>query len=156
MQTIAMVHEGLSQTADEIVDFDKVISNLLKMSVDLATMCDQHIHIDYVSKFGMMPAQDATPLSLVLTELITNCVEHGFEGRKRGISPSPSGAAATASMSWWRMTGRGSPTRNTTVWHAPRAPDWARRSSTRSSPTISAAACAGSRVTKAAPGSSST
>lgn len=49
MQTIAMVHEGLSQTADEIVDFDKVISNLLKMSVDLATMCDQHIHIDYVA-----------------------------------------------------------------------------------------------------------
>ena len=79
-----MVHEGLSQTADEIVDFDKVISNLLKMSVDLATMCDQHIHIDYVGKFGMMPAQDATPLSLVLTELITNCVEHGFEGRKEG------------------------------------------------------------------------
>ena len=32
----------------------------------------------------MMPAQDATPLSLVLTELITNSVEHGFEGRKDG------------------------------------------------------------------------
>lgn len=32
----------------------------------------------------MMPAQDATPLSLVLTELITNSVEHGFEGRKEG------------------------------------------------------------------------
>lgn len=84
VQTIAMVHEGLSQTADEIVDYDKVISNLLKMSVDLATMRDQHIHIDYIGKFGMMPAQDATPLSLVLTELITNAVEHGFEGRKDG------------------------------------------------------------------------
>ena len=84
VQTIAMVHEGLSQTADEIVDFDKVISNLLKMSVDLATMRDQHITIDYVGQFGMMPAQDATPLSLVLTELITNAVEHGFEGRKEG------------------------------------------------------------------------
>ncbi|PVV62355.1 histidine kinase, partial [Bifidobacterium animalis subsp. lactis] len=33
-QTIAMVHEGLSQTADENGDFDKVISNLLRMSVD--------------------------------------------------------------------------------------------------------------------------
>lgn len=84
VQTIAMVHEGLSQTADEIVDFDKVISNLLKMSVDLATMRDQHISIDFVGKFGMMPAQDATPLSLVLTELITNAVEHGFEGRHEG------------------------------------------------------------------------
>ena len=32
VQTIAMVHEGLSQTADEIVDYDKVISSLLKMA----------------------------------------------------------------------------------------------------------------------------
>ncbi len=43
-----MVHEGLSQTADEIVDYDKVISNLLKMAVDLATMRDQHIDVDFV------------------------------------------------------------------------------------------------------------
>ena len=45
----------------------------------------------------MMPAQDATPLSLVLTELITNCVEHGFEGRKEGhvtISAGRSGNSA--------------------------------------------------------------
>lgn len=28
-----MVHEGLSQTADEVVDFDKVIANLLRMAV---------------------------------------------------------------------------------------------------------------------------
>lgn len=84
VQTIAMVHEGLSQTADENVDFDKVISNLLRMSVDLASMRDQHITIDFVGKFGKMPAQDATPLSLVLTELITNAVEHGYDGRKEG------------------------------------------------------------------------
>ena len=31
-----------------------------------------------------MPSQDATPLSLVLNELVTNCVEHGFEGRTSG------------------------------------------------------------------------
>jgi two-component sensor histidine kinase len=37
-----------------------------------------------MGKFGMMPAQDATPLSLVLTELVNNAVEHGFEGREEG------------------------------------------------------------------------
>ena len=58
VQTIAMVHEGLSQTADEIVDYDKVISNLLKMAVDLATMRDQHIDVDFVGKFSMMPASE--------------------------------------------------------------------------------------------------
>lgn len=84
VQTIAMVHEGLSQSADEIVDFDKVISNLLRMSVDLSSMSGQHITIEFDGQFGMMPAQDATPLSLVLTELITNAVEHGYEGRSEG------------------------------------------------------------------------
>ena len=84
VQTIAVLHEGLSQSADEVVDFDKVIDNLLHMSVDLATENDQHISISFMGKFGMMPAQDATPLSLVLTELVTNAVEHGFEGRKEG------------------------------------------------------------------------
>ena len=96
VQTIAMVHEGLSQTADEIVDFDKVIADLLKMAVDLATMRDQHIDINFLGKFGMMPAQDATPLSLVLTELITNAIEHGFEGRAEGhitISAGRSGSS---------------------------------------------------------------
>ncbi len=96
VQTIAMVHEGLSQTADEIVDFDKVIADLLKMAVDLATMRDQHIDINFLGKFGMMPAQDATPLSLVLTELITNSIEHGFEGRRDGhitISAGRSGSS---------------------------------------------------------------
>ncbi|WP_018143546.1 sensor histidine kinase [Alloscardovia criceti] len=84
VETIAVVHEGLSQTADEVVDFDAVIANLLRMSVDLASRKDQHIEISYLGKFGMMPAQDATPLSLILTELVTNCVEHGFENLQEG------------------------------------------------------------------------
>lgn len=83
VQTIALVHEGLSQTADEIVDFDKVISSLLKMSIELASQ-NQNIDIDFIGKFGRLAAQDATPLSLVLTELVTNAVEHGFEGREEG------------------------------------------------------------------------
>jgi two-component sensor histidine kinase len=31
-----------------------------------------------------VPAEDATALALVLTELVTNAVEHGFEGRESG------------------------------------------------------------------------
>ena len=32
-----------------------MIANLLRMAVDLATMKDQHIDINYMGKFGMMP-----------------------------------------------------------------------------------------------------
>lgn len=84
IETIAVVHEGLSKTADENVDFDKVIANLLHMAVEVASTDEQHISISYLGKFGTMAAQDATPLSLVLTELVTNCVEHGFEDRTEG------------------------------------------------------------------------
>ena len=74
----------------------QTMANLLKMAVDLATMRDQTINVDFLGKFGIMPAQDATPLSLVLTELITNSIEHGFEGRKNGhitVSAGRSGSS---------------------------------------------------------------
>ena len=151
VQTIAMVHEGLNQTADEIVDYDKVISSLLKMAVDLATMRDQHIDIDFIGRFGMMPAQDATPLSLVLTELITNSVEHGFEGRKKVISRFPWDAVATTSMLWSKTMARAWPMRSMMVWHVPPDPVWERRSSARSSTTISEARSVGSPVVAVAP-----
>ena len=84
LETIAVVHEGLSQTADEVVDFDAVISQILRLAVEVASTDEQEIKLSYLGQFGMMPAQDATPLSLVLTELVTNCVEHGFKNRKKG------------------------------------------------------------------------
>ena len=34
--------------------------------------------------FGSIPAEDATALALILTELVTNAVEHGFDGRESG------------------------------------------------------------------------
>ena len=122
VQTIAMVHEGLSQTADEIVDYDKVISSLLKMAVDLATMRDQHIDIDFIGRFGMMPAQDATPLSLVLTELITNPWNMASKVAKKVISRFPWDAVATTSMLWSKTMARAWPMRSMMVWHVPPDP----------------------------------
>lgn len=84
VQTIAILHEGLSQSADEVLDFDAVLANLLHMSVDVASVGNQKIDVSYIGKFGRMTAQEATPLSLILSELVTNSVEHGFEGRDSG------------------------------------------------------------------------
>lgn len=84
VQTIAAVHDGLSQSADEMVDVDHLLPNLLRMSVDVEKGADQDIQLIFHGKFGRMPSQDATPLSLVLSELVTNAVEHGFRGRKKG------------------------------------------------------------------------
>ena len=87
--TISEIHHRVKNNLQAVsallrLQARKTKSSEVKKELEEAQRRVQTIHIDYVGKFGMMPAQDATPLSLVLTELITNCVEHGFEGRKEG------------------------------------------------------------------------
>jgi two-component sensor histidine kinase len=81
--TIALVHETLSQTLDESVEFDELIGRSLRLAADVATPGTRvHTHIE--GSFGLVLADDATALALVLTELVTNAVEHGLAGRDSG------------------------------------------------------------------------
>jgi two-component sensor histidine kinase len=82
--TIALVHETLSQTLDESVAFDDLIGRSLRLAADVATP-GAHIQTRIEGSFGMVLAEDATALALVLTELVTNAVEHGFAGRDAGV-----------------------------------------------------------------------
>ncbi|WP_019136610.1 sensor histidine kinase [Cellulomonas massiliensis] len=81
--TIALVHETLSQTIDETVPFDDVVGRSLRLAADVAT-AGAHVRTIVRGTFGSVPAEDATALALVLTELVTNAVEHGFDGRESG------------------------------------------------------------------------
>lgn len=82
--TIALVHETLSQTLDETVLFDDIIGRSLRLSADVATQAGAHVSTRIEGSFGPVLAEDATALALVLTELVTNAVEHGFAGREQG------------------------------------------------------------------------
>ena len=74
--SIALVHETLSQTMGEEVDFDVVADQLAAMTVDVAaTGSRAEVHRD--GSFGILPGTLATPLALVLSELMQNAVEHG-------------------------------------------------------------------------------
>lgn len=75
--TIAMVHEALSQTIDEIVDFDEVFGRTLRLAADVASG-EARVQTIRHGTFGRVPATDATALAVVLTELVTNAVEHGL------------------------------------------------------------------------------
>jgi two-component sensor histidine kinase len=81
--TIALVHETLSQTLDEAVPFDDLVGRSLRLAADVAT-AGAHVRTVVRGTFGSVPAEDATALALVLTELVTNAVEHGFDGRESG------------------------------------------------------------------------
>lgn len=76
--TIASVHEALSQTINEVVDFDSVFGRTLRLAVDVATRSEAPINYIRTGKFGDVPAKDASALAVVLTELVANAVEHGL------------------------------------------------------------------------------
>jgi two-component sensor histidine kinase len=77
---IALVHETLSTGYDETVDFDEVAARGLSTLVEVASRSGS-VRTQHSGRFGRLRAEDATALSLVLTELVQNAVEHGFDGR---------------------------------------------------------------------------
>ena len=78
VEMIALVHEGLSQTVDEVVEFDSVFGSLLRMVRDIAVTSNNDVSIDFTGSFGKVRAEQATALAMVLNEIISNAVEHGL------------------------------------------------------------------------------
>lgn len=74
---IAVVHEILSQAFDASVRFDDVADRLMTMVRDVATS-HKRVEMRRVGSFGDVPAEVATNLSLVFTEICQNAIEHGL------------------------------------------------------------------------------
>jgi two-component sensor histidine kinase len=75
--SIAIVHETLSQAFDETVDFDAVADRLRMMVTEVSSR-GATVSSARAGSFGMLPDDMATPLAMVLTEILQNAVEHGF------------------------------------------------------------------------------
>ena len=73
--SIAIVHETLSNSSTESVAFDEVYDRIVHNAIELST---HKIHVKKVGTFGTFDSQVATPLALVITELIHNALEHGL------------------------------------------------------------------------------
>src|SRR3954471_8829669 len=84
VQSIALVHETLSVSIDESVDFDEVVDRLLVMLSDVMGSATR-ITVDRQGSFGVIPAEVATALVLVLTELVQNAIEHAFPDDRPGV-----------------------------------------------------------------------
>ncbi|MGN6242825.1 MAG: sensor histidine kinase [Motilibacteraceae bacterium] len=81
---IAVVHETLSQAVDETVPFDDVADRVIAMVAEVSSP-GTTVRAHRVGQFGVLPAEVATPLALVLTELLQNAVEHGLGARSGSI-----------------------------------------------------------------------
>jgi two-component sensor histidine kinase len=75
--SIALVHETLSQAAGDVVDFDDIARQIATMASDLSAP-EARITPVLNGRFGVLSASVATPLGLVLTELLHNAIQHGL------------------------------------------------------------------------------
>jgi two-component system, sensor histidine kinase PdtaS len=75
--SIAIVHETLSESAEEQVDFDEISDRLIAMVVDFHDL-GASVRIKRSGTFGVLPSASATALSMIITELVQNAVEHGY------------------------------------------------------------------------------
>ncbi|MGH3358683.1 MAG: sensor histidine kinase, partial [Nocardioidaceae bacterium] len=76
--SIAIVHETLSRGSDEAVDFDDIADRLRSMVADVAS-ASRPVRTTRCGAFGVLPGEVATPLAMVITELMQNAAEHAFD-----------------------------------------------------------------------------
>jgi two-component sensor histidine kinase len=78
VSSIALVHDALSMSVDEEVNLDAVVDRILPIMNDVATV-DATIRIRRVGDLGVLDADRATALIMVITELVQNAIEHAFD-----------------------------------------------------------------------------
>jgi two-component sensor histidine kinase len=84
IRAIALVHETLSREVGDDVPFSEIVRPLVRM-VEEGLLSPEHpITIEVEGDAGKLPARIATPLAVVLNELLQNTVDHAFPATAGG------------------------------------------------------------------------
>lgn len=75
--SIALVHETLSTSPDDRVDLDQIVDRLASMISDVAA-AETPARVNRIGTFGVLGAELATPLVMVLAEIVQNALQHAF------------------------------------------------------------------------------
>jgi two-component system, sensor histidine kinase PdtaS len=86
VRSIAIVHEILSREPSDQVPFDEIVTSLIRMAED-SVVEGRAIAFEVIGELGEVPADVATPLAVVLAELLQNAVEHAFADVGREDDP---------------------------------------------------------------------
>jgi two-component sensor histidine kinase len=77
VRSIALVHEILSRDTVDQVHFNDILPSLVRMAEDLGG-AERPVRITTTGDAGELQAAIATPLAVVITELLQNAAEHAF------------------------------------------------------------------------------
>lgn len=75
VSTIALVHDTLSRSLEEVVAFDEIATRVVNAILEVA---GGTISWAKEGRFGDLAADDATALAMVLAEIVQNTVDHAF------------------------------------------------------------------------------
>ena len=78
IRSIALVHETLSRAAGEELEFGEILRQLTRMAEEGLVNPDRAVRFSVEGDAGELRAEVATPLALVVSELLQNAVEHAF------------------------------------------------------------------------------
>ncbi|MCJ7671696.1 MAG: sensor histidine kinase [Acidimicrobiia bacterium] len=78
IRSIAIVHETLSRDAGDVVSFGDIVRPLVRVVEETVSTDEQRLQFHVEGDAGDVPGQIATPLAVVLNELMQNAVDHAF------------------------------------------------------------------------------
>ncbi len=78
IRSIALVHEILSRETGDDVSFQEIVRPLVRMVEEAVQSPDRPVRFRVEGDAGRVPARVATPLAVVLAELLQNAVDHAF------------------------------------------------------------------------------
>jgi two-component system, sensor histidine kinase PdtaS len=93
IRAIAIVHETLSRDVGEVVRFRDIVDPLVRVVEETVSTPELHVRFVVEGEAGDLSGELATPLAVVLNELMQNAVDHAFpasdgelrEGRVRVV-----------------------------------------------------------------------
>lgn len=96
IRSIALVHETLSQEGSGEVPFNEIVRPLVRMVEESLVSPERPVRYRVEGDGGLLPARVATPLAVVLTELLQNAADHAFPLDAVTGAPTAADAAGKA------------------------------------------------------------
>src|SRR5262249_16000302 len=84
IRRIGVVHEALSRDPGDVVRFDEVVRPLIRIVEETAADREPVVRVVVEGDAGLLAGDVATPLAVVLNELLQNAVDHAFPDRAGG------------------------------------------------------------------------
>ncbi|MFN8036966.1 MAG: histidine kinase N-terminal domain-containing protein [Acidimicrobiia bacterium] len=78
IRAIAIVHETLSRDVGDVVPFGEIVRPLVRIVEESVASPEGAIRFEVEGDAGDLPGEIATPLAVVLNELMQNAVDHAF------------------------------------------------------------------------------